>query len=180
MTGVALFFLAAAWMLKPRIHSIGIMVLLASFFKLFDALLLGFPIRHGAIGNPIFAIMMEGAAFLLVVSLIKETLAAKSVGRGLIGGISALAAVNLFPLVRFATGVPACVMPGTAYPLSLYYAPLAVALSFLTVPFGFWLGGRIASLENSRAAGEPAALFRWISPAALALSLAVLALLRLT
>ena len=155
------------------------MVLHAALFKLFDALLLGFPIRHGAIGNPIFAIVMEGAAFLLVVSIIKKTLAAKSVGQGLIGGISALAAVNLFPLVRFATGVPACVMPGTAYPLSLYYAPLAVALSFLTVPLGFWRGARIASFENGRAVGG-LALFRWISPAALVLSLAVLALLRLT
>jgi hypothetical protein len=178
MTGVALFFLAAAWMLKPRIHSIGVMVLLASFFKLFDALLLGFPILHGAIGNPIFAIVMEGAAFLLVVSLIKETLAAKSVGQGAIGGLSALAAVNLFPLVRFATGVPACVMPGTAYPLSLYYAPLAVALSILTVPLGFWLGARIIAFEN-RPAVTTLAVRRWLSPAALVLSLAVLALLRL-
>ena len=178
MTGVALLFLAAAWAIKPRFQTIGAMVGLASFFKLFDALLLGLPIRHGAIGNPIFAIVMEGGAFLLIVALVRKALAGKPAGQGILGAFSALVAVNLFPLVKFATGVPACVVPGTAYPLSLYYAPLAVALSFLTVPAGFWLGGRVAAFESRAASANP--LERgWVSPAALALSLAALALLRL-
>src|SRR4030065_519775 len=62
------------------------------------------------------------------------------------GGV--LLVLNLFPLVRFATGIPACVYPGTGYPLSLYYAPIAVGLSFLTVPLGFWIGEQIAVTEG--------------------------------
>ncbi len=178
MTGAGLLFLAAAWAAKPRLRSIGVMVILASSFKLVDAALLGLPIRHGAIGNPIFAIITAGAAFFLMVSVISRTLAAKAPGRGLIGAFSALLAVNLFPLVKYATGVPACVVPGTAYPMALYYAPLAVAVSFLTVPAGYWLGARISSAETG-SLSPLLARFRWLSPATLALCLAGLALLRL-
>ena len=98
--------------------------------------------------------------------------AAKAVGQGLAGGLAALVSVNLFPLVKYATGVAPCVT-GTSYPLSLYYAPIAVAVSALTVPLGFRAGAAWPALE-----GRPARL-RWLSPAALALSLGALALLRL-
>ncbi len=172
MTGAALFFLAAAWAVSPRVKTAALMIVIAAGFKLFDALLLGLPVLSGAIGNPIFALVMEGAAFVLIVSIIQRSLAGKAVGRGLAGGLSALVAVNIFPLVKFATGVAPCVA-GTSYPLSLYYAPIAVALSALTVPLGFWAGAHLAALES-----RPARL-RWASPAALALSLGALALLRL-
>jgi hypothetical protein len=172
MTGAALFFLAAAWALSPRARTVALMVGLAAGFKLFDALLLGLPVLHGAIGNPIFAVVMEGAAFALIVSVVSRSVAAKAPGQGLAGGLAALVAVNLFPLVKFATGVAPCVA-GTAYPLSLYYAPVAVALSALTVPLGFRTGAALAGLE-----ARPARL-RWLSPAAAALSLGALALLRL-
>ncbi|MCK7489866.1 MAG: hypothetical protein MZU79_06270 [Anaerotruncus sp.] len=49
-------------------------------------------------------------------SVISKPLAAKPLGQGVTGGLSALAAVNLFPLVKYATGVAPCVT-GTAYPL---------------------------------------------------------------
>lgn len=172
MTGAALFFLAAAWAVSPRVRTAALMVVIASGFKLFDALLLGLPVLSGAIGNPIFAIVMEGAAFVLIVSIIRKSLAGKTAGQGLAGGLAALVAVNLFPLVKFATGVAPCVA-GTSYPLSLYYAPIAVALSVLTVPFGFRAGAALAALENR------AWRLGWASPAALALSLGALALLRL-
>jgi hypothetical protein len=172
MTGAALFFLAAAWAVSPRVKTAALMVGIAAGFKFFDALLLGLPVLHGAIGNPIFAIAMEGAAFALIVSIISKSLAGKAAGQGLAGGLAALVAVNLFPLVKFATGVAPCVT-GTSYPLSLYYAPIAVALSALTVPLGFRAGAALAALES-----RPACL-RWASPAALALSLGVLVLLRL-
>jgi hypothetical protein len=172
MTGAALFFLAAAWALSPRARTVAVMVGLAASFKLFDALLLGLPILHGAIGNPIFAIVVEGAAFALIVSVVSRSITANAAGQGLAGGLAALVAVNLFPLVKFATGVAPCVA-GTAYPLSLYYAPIAVALSALTVPLGLRSGAALAGLER-----HPARL-RWLSPAAAALSLAALALLRL-
>jgi hypothetical protein len=172
MTGAALFFLAAAWAVSPRAKTAALMVVIASGFKLFDALLLGLPVLHGAIGNPIFAIVMEGAAFVLIVSVISGSLAGKAAGQGLSGGLAALVSVNLFPLVKYATGVAPCVT-GTSYPLSLYYAPIAVAAAVLTVPLGFRAGAAVAALES-----RPWRL-RWLSPAALALSLCALALLRL-
>ncbi len=172
MTGTALFFLAAAWAVSPRVKSAALMVVIAAGFKLFDALLLGLPVIGGAIANPIFAIFMEGAAFILIIGIIRQTPAGKAVGQGLAGGLAALVAVNLFPLVKIATGVAPCVT-GTSYPLSLYYAPIAVALSVLTVPLGFRAGAALAAFE-----GRPARL-GWTSPAALAVSLSALALLRL-
>jgi hypothetical protein len=173
MTGAALFFLAAAWAVSPRVKTVAVMAGLAAAFKLFDALLLGLPVLHGAIGNPIFAIAMEAAAFGLIVSVLSKPLAGKTAGQGLAGGLAALVAVNLFPLVRLATGVPACVVAGTSYPLSLYYAPIAVGLSMLTVPLGRLAGTAAASFER-----RPVRL-RWLTPAALALSAGALALLRL-
>jgi hypothetical protein len=177
MTGAALFFLAAAWAVSPRIQSVAAMVVLASLFKLFDALLLGLPVIHGAVANPIFAIVMEGAAFLLLVSIIRGDLAAKRARQGVAGGLSALLAANLFPLVKFGTGIAACVVPGTSIPLSLYYAPIAVLLSILTVPAGFLAGAGITAVETRLAPAGPAKL-RWVSPAAVVLCLAALALLR--
>jgi len=148
------------------------MVAIAASFKLFDALLLGLPVLHGAIGNPIFAIVMEGAAFVLIISVVSRALAGKAVGQGVAGGLSALVAVNLFPLVKLATGVAPCVT-GTSYPLSLYYAPIAVALSALTVPLGVRAGAALRAFEGLTWR------LRWLSPATLALSFGVLALLRL-
>ena len=172
MTGAALFFLAAAWAIAPRVGSIAAMIGLAAGFKLFDALLLGLPVLHGAIGNPIFAIVMEGAAFALIIGIVSRSVAAKVPGQGVAGGLSALVAVNLFPLVKYATGVAPCVT-GTSYPLALYYAPIAVALAALTVPLGLRAGAAVGALE-----ARPARL-GWLSPAAVALSLGALALLRL-
>jgi hypothetical protein len=172
MTGAALFFLAAAWAISPRVKTTAVMVGVAAGFKLFDALLLGLPVLHGAVGNPIFAIVMEAAAFLLIVSIISRSVFGKTAGQGLAGGLSALVAINLFPLVKYATGVAACVT-GTSYPLALYYAPIAVALAAVTVPLGLRAGAFVAALEV-----RPA-LLRWLSPATVALSLGALALLRL-
>jgi hypothetical protein len=178
MTGGALFFLAAAWTVSPRLQTIAGMVVLASLFKLFDALLLGLPVLHGAIANPIFAIVTEGAAFFLFVSIIRGDTQSRGFGRGLVGGLTALLAVNVFPLVGFATGIAACKVPGTSLPLSLYYSPIAIGLSALTVPAGFWVGARVSSLE-ARLAPLGAAKLRWAARVAFALCVAALALLRL-
>ena len=172
MTGAALFFLAAAWTISPRVQTAAGLVAVAASFKLLDALLLGLPVLHGAIGNPIFAIVMEGAAFVLIVGVVSRALAGKAVGQGVVGGLSALVAVNLFPLVKFATGVAPCVT-GTSYPLALYYAPIAVALSALTVPLGVLAGKALRAVE------PVAWRLRWLSPAALALSFGALAAMRL-
>lgn len=179
MTGAALFFLAAGWMISRRVVGIVVMVLIASAFKMFDALLLSLPLNHGAIGNPIFAFFMEAAAFVILISLIRKKMTEKPAGQAILGGLTAVFAVNLFPLVKYATGVPACVVAGTTYPLSLYYIHVAVVASMVTVPLGFWLGSKARSFEsrmlNLHAKSK---LDLVISPAVLILCLAILAVLR--
>ena len=147
MTGVAFFFIAAAWTISKRFSTIFLIVLIASVFKLFDAQLLSLPVLHGAIGNPIFAFITQGAAFLLLMMVVSEKLTAKTAGFALVGGLSSLLAVNLFPLVRYATGIPACTVAGTGYPLSLYYSYIAVALSAVLLPLGVLVGHRISRAE---------------------------------
>ena len=148
MTGVALFFIAACWVISRSWKGVALLVVIATLFKLFDALLLSLPVLHGAVANPIFAFVMEGVAFLIIVSLVKDRLSKNTASQALTGGLSALVAVNLFPLVKFATGIPACVAAGTGYPLSLYYAYIAVALSLVTVPLGIMIGTKVKSLES--------------------------------
>jgi hypothetical protein len=171
MTGVALFFMAATWASTRKVLGIVFLIAIASLFKLFDAFFLGLPVLHGAVANPIFAFFMEGLAIVLLLSILSRKLKGKVHGQALMGGMAALVAVNLFPLVKFATGIPACVVPGTGYPLSLYYAPLAVALSFVTVPVGLLVGDRMESLGTKVRFA--------VSPAALALCLALIAAIRL-
>jgi hypothetical protein len=180
MTGVALFFIAATWMATG--HSLGVvlLVIVASLFKLFDALLLSLPIRHGAVANPIFAFWMEAAAFLILASIIGQKRIRKTGRQALFGGTAALFSVSLFPLVKYATGIPACVHAGTGIPLCLYYGPLAVGFSCLTIPLGFLVGAKMTLLQESLSEAE-----RWrqvrilASPVALFFCMAVIALIRL-
>ena len=177
MTGVALFFITTGWILTKRILGVALLVVLASFFKMFDALLLSLPVQHGAVANPIFAFLMEGMALLILVYVFREKLKKKIGGQALLGGMAALLAVNLFPLVKYATGIPACVFPGTAFPLSLYYAPLAVFLSSVTVPLGFLAGAKIKEFETKLETNQR---LRYIlSPATLIVCLVIIALIRL-
>ena len=180
MTGVALFFISASWVLSRRMFGVGLLIIIASLFKMFDAFLLSLPIMHGAVANPIFAFIVEGVAFMVLISIINEKLKQNKGGQAILGGMAALLAVNLFPLVKYATGIPACVFPGTNYPLSLYYAPVAIFLSLVTVPLGFWLGAHIEAIETKF---EEASLGRKLkylaSPATLILCLGIIVLIRL-
>jgi len=178
MTGVALFFIASSWVLTRRIIGVALLIVIACLFKMFDALLLSLPLLHGAIGNPIFAFLMEGAAFLVLIAIFSEKLKQKTGGQALMGGMSALLAVNLFPLVKYATGVPACVYPGTGYPLSLYYAPLAVFLSFVTVPLGILVGTKIFAWEAKFELANRKLRY-FASPATLILCLIIITIIRL-
>lgn len=181
MTGAALFFLASGWFLTRNILSVGLIILVASLFKMFDALLLSLPIQHGAVANPIFAFFMEGMAFVVLIYIFNQKLRQKKGGQTIMGGMAALLAVNLFPLVKYVTGIPACVVAGTGYPLSLYYAPVAVAFSCLTVPLGAWVGVKIRGLETQLAkARRLRKLNYFFSPATLILCLVIIALIRLS
>ena len=55
MTGVALFFISAAWTRTKRAAGPAVVVGFALAFKLLDALLLGLPLKHGAVANPMYA-----------------------------------------------------------------------------------------------------------------------------
>ena len=181
MTGVALIFIAASWVLTRNIFGIALLVVVASLFKMFDALLLSLPIQHGAVANPIFAFFMEGVAFLALISIFNEKLKQKIGGQALLGGMAALLAVNLFPLVKYATGIPACVCPGTGYPLSLYYAPMAVFLSCVTVPLGLLVGEKLKVLEVKFEGVRRGEKLRYLAtPVTIILCLAIIALIRLS
>jgi hypothetical protein len=172
-------FRIACWVVSQRAWGIVLLIIIASLFKLFDALLLSLPVLHGAVANPIFAFIMEGLAFLIIVSLVKDRLFKKTTSQALTGGMSALVAVNLFPLVKFATGIPACVVAGTGYPLSLYYAYVAVALSLVTVPLGIMVGEKIRSLDSGLAKALSIKKIQYIaSPAAVILCLIIVLLIR--
>lgn len=179
MTGVALFFISAAWARTKRVAGPALVTAIALAFKLLDAVWLGLPVKHGAIGNPMFAFVTEAAAFMIIAPFIAEAWRGRALGRAALGGLSALAAVNLFPLVRFATGIPACVAPGSSMPLSLAYAPIAIAVSALTVPLGFLAAAKIEAYEGRLAAAPNAGTLRWLAPAAAAvLCLAAQGLIR--
>ena len=121
MTGVALFFLATTWVITRNRLLLLLIVMLASLFKLFDAVLLSLPVMHGAIGNPIFAFWLEGLAIIALFTVFKNVKWNKTSQKALLGGGSALIAVALFPLVKYATGIPACVYPNSMMPLSIIF-----------------------------------------------------------
>ncbi len=72
MTGAALFFLATTWVVTRNHLVLILIVLIASLFKLFDAVLLSLPVMHGAIGNPIFAFWLEGFAFIALILVFRN------------------------------------------------------------------------------------------------------------
>jgi len=175
MTGVALFFIGAAWARTKRIAGPAIVIGFALAFKLVDALLLGLPLKHGAVANPMYAFITEGIAFLVIVPFLAGHWRGKAAGQAFLGGTSALLAVNLFPFVKIATGIPACVVPGGTMPMALYYAPVAVAAALVAVPLGFLAAERAEALESRfRAAGRIL-----VPAAAAAVCLAAQVLLRL-
>lgn len=168
MTGVALFFVAAAWAVSKKVRHVALLVGIAVLFKMFDALLLGLPLGSGALANPSFAFVLEGAAFLIAAILVGRSRGQRTSGRVLTGGAGAFLAVAAFPLVGFVTGKAACLAAGTSIPLAWYYGPIAIALSLLTVSLGMRFGERTRVFES-----------RLLAPSlAVALSLALMVVFR--
>ena len=168
MTGVALFFIAAAWASSKKAWSVGLLVGIAMLFKMFDAALLGLPIGSGAVANPAFAFVLEGAGFLAAAVHIGRSRGEGTLGRVLTGGAGALLAVAAFPIVGAVTGSPACLAAGTTIPLAWYYGPAAIGLAMITVPLGMAFGERTKVFESKRLAPS----------LALVLSLALMAVFR--
>jgi len=169
MTAVALFFLAAGLSVTRRAETAGFMVIIAVLFKLFDAALLSLPVRSGAVANPIFAFAIEGLALIVLASVLPAWKNSFR-GRAFLGGASGLSSAGVFPLVGLVTGVPACLLPGTSLPLAWVFAPIAAGLAALTVPLGFVAGEKLVQKDLKLA---------FLSPAAVAVSLALMALVRL-
>jgi hypothetical protein len=179
MTGAALFFAAVGLAYSRRLWAPVIMLLVVTIFKSFDAFLLHLPFKHGAVANPIFAFITEVVALIFIFWILDKELRNKVSGKALMGGLSALVAVNLFPLVKYFSGIPACVYPGTQYPLALYFAPLAIGISMITVPVGFVAGERLAALfEGERAKALKPNLVRLYAYVLTLASFAVITLLR--
>ena len=174
MTGVAVFFLAAARLSTRSALGPLLAALLAAGFKLFDSALLGLPVRSGAVANPLFALALETAAVILFFAVFFRGTRPGRIGRALLGagaaGVSALA----FPAVALATGVPACLLPGTSLPLAVAFSPLAMAAGALGASLAFAFSARA---EAWIGADRPA--LGWAAPAAAALlGLAAVTLLR--
>jgi hypothetical protein len=168
MTGAALFFIAAAWASSKKALDVVLLVGIAVLFKMFDAALLGLPIGSGAVANPVFAFVLEGAGLLAFAAFVGKDKGGRTSGRALVGGGAALFAAGAFPLAGMVTGSPACLAAGTAIPLSWYYGPVAVALSLVTVPLGMRFGERTTLFES-----------RILAPSlAMALSLALMVVFR--
>ena len=175
MTGVAVFFLASARLRARSARGPLLAASLALGFKLFDAALLGLPLRHGAVANPMFAFVVEAAAVILFFAVLGRTAEAGVRGRALLGGCAAGLSALAFPLVNLATGVPACLVPGSTVPLSVAFAPLAIAAGAGAVPLAFAFMRKAEGWTWDRRPG-----WRFAVPAAAALlGLAAMALLRL-
>jgi hypothetical protein len=170
MTGIAFFFIAAAWASGRKALSAVLIIAIAILFKMFDAVLLSLPLKNGAVTNPIFAFILEGGAFIVLAVILKEAWKRRTDGRAVWGGMAALVSAAAFPLVRFATGTAACLVPGTTTPLAWYYAILAIGISLLTVPLGLRAGEKMR--EQMKWAGLPA------PEIAIALSLVLMILFR--
>lgn len=180
LTGIAFFWLSFIWSITRKIVPILIIVGIAVLFKFLDALLLPVAWNHGSILNPIFAFFTLMLGFLLLSTLFRKGFSKNLLSRVMVGAGAALVATALFPLVKFASGTPACLYAATNIPLVIYTAPVAIIISMFTVPLGFtaarWYTGSI--LENQ--ARHPVSLLaRLWSPAVVICCLLIITLIRI-
>jgi hypothetical protein len=180
MTGVALFFIAAGWAATRHYYVPVTIVLVACLFKLFDAVLLDQEVTSGAVANPMFAFLAEGLAIIALIAIFTDKRFTKTYSRALLGAGSALVAVCLFPLAKFVTGNPACLYAQTSIPLSIFFGPVAMAFSAITVPLAFPAGEKIRSAAASYETDNKTKVWRYIvTPGTIVLCLALIVILRI-
>ena len=119
LTGIAFFWLSFIWSITRKVLPILIIVGIAMLFKFMDALLLPVAWNHGSILNPIFAFFTLMLGFLLFSSLFRKGFSSTLLSRVMVGAGAAVVATALFPLVKFATGTPACLYLNTHFPLAI-------------------------------------------------------------
>ena len=179
LTGVAFFWVSFIWSITRKILPVLIIVGMAILFKFLDALLLPVAWNHGSILNPAYAFVTILVGFSLLILLFKNQFSSKLRNRILLGAGAAIIATAMFPLVRFATGSAACFYASTNIPMAIYTAPVAIAISMITVPLGYlaaaWYTGK--SRQENRL--QPSILSRLWSPAVLVCCILIITLIRI-
>ena len=180
LTGISFFWLSFIWSLTKKPLPILIVVGMVVLFKMLDAVLLPVAWNHGSILNPVYAFFTIMLGFSLLISLFKKRFQTKLKNRILLGAGAAIIATALFPLVKFASGTPACLYAATSIPFAIHTAPVAILLSMVTVPLGFkaatWYSGAVG--ENLLAHSSSFAARFW-SPAVVVCCLIIVTLIRI-
>ncbi len=140
LTGTSLLFFSCAWVLTGRWLLVMALPVIAGVFRLYVGLLLGEALISGAVANPIYAFFVEAFAFCQVIYLIRQTHVRSLAGGALAGMAVAVLSANLFLPVKLVTGIPACVVPGTGFPLSIWGLPVAAAVAAVSMPLGVRTG----------------------------------------
>jgi hypothetical protein len=147
LSGASLLFFSGAYALTGRLLLVLLLPVIAGLFRLYAGLLLGQPLISGAVANPIYAFVVEALAFCAVIYLIKQKHVKSLVGASLAGMTAGVLSANMFLPVKFFTGIPACVVPGTDFPLCIWGLPVAIAVAAVSMPLGFrggaWIRRRI-------------------------------------
>lgn len=164
MTGTAFLFLASACYLRDNFRSLAVLLGIVVALKGISGILLGQSILHGAVLNPVFAFLLESAVFVAMVWTLRRLRSERPLALAVGGGLAGAAAAAVFPVAGMLTGSPVCRVAGTAWPVSVYYAPVAAAVAFLCVPLG-WAAGR----AMARVMDAPGRKWR-LSPAVLDLA----------
>ena len=113
LTGIAFFWLSFLWSVTRKYLPILIIVGIAILFKFLDALLLSVAWNHGSILNPVFAFFTLLLGFVLFSTLFRKGFSSRLMSRIMVGAGAAIVATALFPLVKFASGTPACLYAAT-------------------------------------------------------------------
>jgi hypothetical protein len=137
LTGLSFFWLSLIWTVSKRLVPVLMIMAIAMAFKWLDAMLLHVSWNHGSVLNPMFAFFTAMAGFIILIAQFKKGFLKSLINRILIGGGAAIIATAMFPLVKFATGIPACTYAATNIPLAIYTAPVAILIAIITVPLGY-------------------------------------------
>ncbi len=179
LTGLAMFWLSFIWSTTRSIVPVLIIVGIAMAFKWLDALLLQVAWNHGSIVNPIYAFFTIMLGFVLLIGLFRKRFTSSLLSRILMGAGAAIIACALFPLAKFATGVPACAYAATNIPLAIYTAPVAIILSMISVPLGFRAATWYSEKKDINGERSATLFARLWSPAVVLCCLLIITLVRI-
>ena len=179
LTGLSFFWVSFVYSLTRKILPVLMIVAVVVLFKSMDALLLPVAWSHGSILNPIFAFVTIMVGFLLLIALFRRRFFSGLFNRIVVGAGSALVAISLFPLAGFVTGTNACVYASTNIPLSIYTGPVAIIISMITVPLGYFAAESYAGRVGSHTGQQRSLLARLWSPLVMISSLLIIALARM-